>query len=92
MRGCSSEIRKRSGYLSLNLRSTLGRRYWAGLRDIEGDISWMRQEHLILREEGSGTRKEAEKQLRVAGIELAELDVIASIDNQETINCRSYTS
>ncbi len=55
------------------------------LRDIEGDISWMRQEHLILREEGSGTRKEAEKQLRVAGVELAELDVIASIDNQETI-------
>ena len=45
----------------------------------------MRQEHLILREEGSGTRKEAEKQLRVAGVELAELDVIASIDNQETI-------
>ena len=33
----------------------------------------------------SSARKEAEKQLRVAGIELAELDVIASIDNQETI-------
>lgn len=49
------------------------------------DISWMKGEHLILREEGSGTRKEAEKQLREAGIEMAELDIIASIENQETI-------
>lgn len=55
------------------------------LRNMEGDVSWMKEEHLILREEGSGTRKEAEKQLRVAGIDLAQLDVIASIDNQETI-------
>lgn len=55
------------------------------LRNMEGDVSWVKEEHLILREEGSGTRKEAEKQLRVAGIDLAQLDVIASIDNQETI-------
>lgn len=49
------------------------------------DISWIKNEHLILREEGSGTRKEAEKQLKDAGIEMAELDIIASIENQETI-------
>jgi len=49
------------------------------------DISWIRTEHLILREEGSGTRKEAEKQIKAAGVEMAELEIIASIDNQETI-------
>lgn len=49
------------------------------------DISWLREEHVIMREEGSGTRKEAEKQLKKAGIMLSDLDVIASIDNQETI-------
>lgn len=49
------------------------------------DISWIKDEHIILREEGSGTRKEAQKQLRRAGIEPEELDIIASIDNQETI-------
>ena len=49
------------------------------------DISWMLNEHVIMREEGSGTRKEAEKQLRQAGINQAQLDIIASIENQETI-------
>lgn len=49
------------------------------------DISWVLEEPLIMREEGSGTRKEAEKQLRSAGIRLEYLNVIASIENQETI-------
>ena len=49
------------------------------------DISWLLEEHLILREEGSGTRKEAEKQLKQAGVDLSDLDIIASIENQETI-------
>lgn len=49
------------------------------------DISWILDEHVIMREEGSGTRKEAGKQLKQAGIELTELDIIASIENQETI-------
>lgn len=49
------------------------------------NIDWLRREHLILREEGSGTRKEAEKQLRAAGIDMTALDIIASIGNQETI-------
>ncbi len=51
----------------------------------KGDIRWLKKEHLILREEGSGTRKEAEKQMRAAGVDMGELDIIASIDNQETI-------
>lgn len=51
----------------------------------ENDISWMCKEHIIMREEGSGTRKEAEKQLRRAGVDYATLDIIASMENQETI-------
>ena len=54
-------------------------------REQVDDISWMKEEHLILREEGSGTRKEAEKQLKAAGIDIGQLDIIASIENQETI-------
>lgn len=49
------------------------------------DISWLKSEHVIMREEGSGTRKEAEKQLRSAGVNMADLEIIASIENQETI-------
>ena len=55
------------------------------LRENPEDIEWMRDEHLILREEGSGTRKEAEKQLKAAGLDMKDLDIIASIANQETI-------
>lgn len=51
----------------------------------DDDISWIRKERILMREEGSGTRKEAEKQLRKAGIDVDELDIIASIENQETI-------
>ena len=51
---------------------------------LEG-IDWILEEHLIMREEGSGTRKEAEEQLKAAGIPAEKLDVIASIGNQETI-------
>ena len=49
------------------------------------DLSWLAEEHFIMREEGSGTRKEAEKQLRRAGVNPDSLDVLASIENQETI-------
>ncbi len=49
------------------------------------DISWISGECLIMQEEGSGTRKEAGKQLRNAGINLDKLKIIASIENQETI-------
>lgn len=49
------------------------------------DIDWIKRKPLILREEGSGTRKEAEKQLKNAGISKEDLDIVASIANQETI-------
>lgn len=49
------------------------------------DLEWIRKEAVILREEGSGTRKEAEKQLRNLGIAPDELNIVASIGNQETI-------
>lgn len=56
------------------------------IRELYGtDISWIRSEHIIMREEGSGTRKEAEKQLKKIDIQLSDMDIIASIDNQETI-------
>ena len=49
------------------------------------DIDWIKRKPLILREEGSGTRKEAEKQLKNAGTSMEDLDIVASIANQETI-------
>ena len=49
------------------------------------DIDWIKRKPLILREEGSGTRKEAEKQLKNAGISMETLDIVASIANQKTI-------
>lgn len=49
------------------------------------DISWIKEEPVIMREEGSGTRKEAEKQLKHAGVHAEKLNIVASIDNQETI-------
>lgn len=50
-----------------------------------GNIKWIMDEHIIMREEGSGTRKEAQKQLKYAGISTDNLNIIASIENQETI-------
>jgi DNA-binding transcriptional LysR family regulator len=49
------------------------------------DISWVLKEPVIMREEGSGTRREAEKQLRNAGVNPMNLNIVASIENQETI-------
>lgn len=60
-------------------------KYRRFLEECPKDISWLAQEHIIMREEGSGTRKEAESQLREAGINISELEIIASIANQETI-------
>ena len=53
--------------------------------EMADDISWIKNESFIMREEGSGTRKEAEKQLQNAGIAVESLNVIASIGNQEAI-------
>lgn len=43
------------------------------------------KERWIVREEGSGTRKEAERHLRDMGVDLSRLEVVATISNQETI-------
>lgn len=60
-------------------------KYLALQDEMPDDISWINQEAFIMREEGSGTRKEAEKQLQNAGIAVENLNVIASIGNQEAI-------
>ncbi len=54
-------------------------------RESPQDIRWILKEHMIMREEGSGTRKEAKKQLKKAGVIQDKLDIIASIENPETI-------
>lgn len=43
------------------------------------------RERLIVREQGSGTRKETEKYLKDAGIDLDRLHFVATMSNQETI-------
>lgn len=49
------------------------------------DKMWIQKEPVILREEGSGTRREAERLLRNMGINLEDLNIVASMENQETI-------
>lgn len=51
----------------------------------ETSLQWILSEPVIMREEGSGTRKEAEKQLKKAGIDVEQLNVVASIENSEAI-------
>jgi len=55
------------------------------LQSEKTDATWIAAEALIMREEGSGTRKEAEKQLRKIGINPLKLNVIASMENPEAI-------
>lgn len=54
-------------------------------------LDWIAGESILLREEGSGTRKETMRILQKAGIEEEQLQVIASIENPETIK-RSVAS
>lgn len=56
-----------------------------GPENVEETAGWIRRMPVILREEGSGTRKEAQRLLRQMGIDLSELNIVASIENQETI-------
>ena len=49
------------------------------------DLSWLKNEPYIMREEGSGTRKEAEKQLKRYGIDVERLAIVASMESQEAI-------
>ncbi|HJB94244.1 MAG TPA: LysR family transcriptional regulator [Candidatus Mediterraneibacter intestinigallinarum] len=52
----------------------------------DADIaSWILEEPVILREEGSGTRKEALRLLAQTGIDITKLNVAAMMENQETI-------
>jgi DNA-binding transcriptional LysR family regulator len=60
-------------------------KFKAYLNERPDDISWVIDEPVIMREEGSGTRREAEKQLRNAGVNPMNLNIIASIENQVTI-------
>ena len=53
--------------------------------------SWIPEEPVILREEGSGTRKEALRLLAQTGIDITRLNVAAMMENQETIK-RSVSS
>ena len=46
---------------------------------------WVEKESLILREQGSGTRKEAEKLLSKMGINMDNMSIFASLENQESI-------
>jgi len=46
---------------------------------------WIVRERLIMREEGSGTRREAEKQLKAIGISMESITVAVSMENQEAI-------
>ena len=59
-------------------------RYRAILEQEKG-LEWICREPLLMREEGSGTRKEAEKQLRLSGLDVAKLHVAASVESTETI-------
>ena len=58
----------------------------------DADIaSWIPEEPVILREEGSGTRKEALRLLAQTGIDITRLNVAAMMENQEPIK-RSVSS
>lgn len=54
-------------------------------------VSWILEEPVILREEGSGTRKEALRLLAQTGVDISKLNVAAMMENQETIK-RSVSS
>lgn len=51
----------------------------------QSGLKWILSEPVIFREEGSGTRKEAEKQLRNAGIDPDRLHVVATVKSTEAI-------
>lgn len=49
------------------------------------DLNVLRKESIVLREEGSGTRRESEHFLNLAGIELGELNVVAQFGDPDSI-------
>ena len=55
------------------------------IRQREQTLDWILAEPVIMREEGSGTRKEAERHLSKEGIRPECLNVVANVENPETI-------
>lgn len=45
------------------------------------NVNWILEEPVIMREEGSGTRTEAERLLTQCGINISEMQIVASIEN-----------
>lgn len=58
---------------------------YLALQKNEKDATWLANEKLIMREEGSGTRKEAEKLLKKIGLNASKLNIIATMENPEAI-------
>ena len=58
---------------------------YLSLQKKDANAIWVADEALIMREAGSGTRKEAEKQLRRIGVNPTRLNVIASMESTEAI-------
>ena len=58
---------------------------YLALKKENANATWVAEESLIMREAGSGTRKEAEKQLRRIGVNPTRLNVIASMESTEAI-------
>lgn len=55
------------------------------LKQSETGVEWLKDEPIICREEGSGTRREAEKCLKQIGIDPESLKSAACIENPETV-------
>ncbi len=49
------------------------------------DLSWIIKEPFIMREKGSGTRKEMEKFLQQCNVDVEKLNIVANIENTEII-------
>lgn len=55
------------------------------IRDSMENLKWIEKEFMIIREEGSGTRREAERLLHRNGVELKNIQIVGCMDNQEMI-------
>ena len=55
------------------------------IQQTERGVAWLEHVPIIMREQGSGTRKEAEKQLKRAGIDIRKLNVVGNMENTEVI-------
>ena len=55
------------------------------IQQTENGVKWLEEVPIIMREQGSGTRKEAEKQLKRAGIDIRKLNVVGNMENTEVI-------